>query len=139
MQPPDRKLQNRPKVSKLTVLHYSPFKAAWDWLILILVIYTAVCTPYVAAFLLDKEVKESSKQQGPDVLAIADAAVDVMFVVDIVINFRTTFVDDQGEVVGRTGAMALHYLKGWFLVDMVAAIPFDLLLYGSNNEDVRIH
>lgn len=38
---------------KWTILHYSPFKAIWDWIILLLVIYTAIFTPYSAAFLLN--------------------------------------------------------------------------------------
>uniref|UniRef100_A0A1I8FFZ0 G_PROTEIN_RECEP_F1_2 domain-containing protein n=1 Tax=Macrostomum lignano TaxID=282301 RepID=A0A1I8FFZ0_9PLAT len=41
------------RIHRCTILHYSPFKAVWDWLILILVIYTAIFTPYVAAFLLN--------------------------------------------------------------------------------------
>lgn len=41
------------KLPRFTLLHYSPFKATWDWLILILVIYTAIFTPYVTAFLLN--------------------------------------------------------------------------------------
>lgn len=32
--------------------------------------------------------------------------------------------------------IAVHYFKGWFLIDMVAAIPFDLLIY-RNGEEVR--
>lgn len=39
-----------------TVLHYSPVKAIWDWIILLLVIYTAIFTPYTAAFLLNNKV-----------------------------------------------------------------------------------
>ena len=37
-------------VPKCTVLHYSPFKAVWDWVVLLLVLYTAVFTPYIVAF-----------------------------------------------------------------------------------------
>lgn len=51
---PEYKLQ-KPTVHHCTILHYSPFKAVWDWLILILVIYTAIFTPYVAAFLLNEQ------------------------------------------------------------------------------------
>lgn len=51
-----------------------------------------------------------------------------MFMVDIVINFRTTYVNHNDEVVSHPGKIALHYLRGWFLIDVVAAIPFDLLL-----------
>lgn len=53
---PEYKLQ-APRIHKGTVLHYSPFKAMWDWLILLLVIYTAILTPYSAAFLLNDEVR----------------------------------------------------------------------------------
>lgn len=35
---PEFKLESR--IPRFTILHYSPFKAAWDWLILVLVIYT---------------------------------------------------------------------------------------------------
>lgn len=63
-------------------------------------------------------------------------AVDVTFVVDILINFRTTFVNGQDEVVSHPGRIAVHYLSGWFLIDLVAAIPFDLLLAGSDTDEV---
>lgn len=44
--------QQKPTIHKWTILHYSPFKAVWDWIILILVMYTAIVTPYVAAFVI---------------------------------------------------------------------------------------
>lgn len=64
-------------------------------------------------------------------------AVDVTFIVDILINFRTTYVSGNDEVVSHPGRIAIHYLKGWFLIDLVAAIPFDLLLFGSDTDEVR--
>lgn len=64
-------------------------------------------------------------------------AVDVTFVIDILINFRTTFVNGQDEVVSHPGRIAIHYLTGWFLIDLVAAIPFDLLLVGSDTDEVK--
>lgn len=41
-------------VPKCTILHYSPFKAVWDWIVLLLVLYTAVFTPYIVAFLVNE-------------------------------------------------------------------------------------
>ena len=35
-------------------------KAIWDWIILLLVIYTAIFTPYTAAFLLNNKVNAQS-------------------------------------------------------------------------------
>jgi hypothetical protein len=43
------------------------------------------------------------------------------------LNFRTTFVNKKGEVVSNTKRIAFHYLRGWFLLDLIAALPFDLL------------
>ncbi|KAG8183171.1 hypothetical protein JTE90_013690 [Oedothorax gibbosus] len=126
---PEYKLQ-KPRVHKWTILHYSPFKAVWDWIILLLVIYTAIFTPYVAAFLLNEERLDND---GP--IVIIDLIVDVMFIIDIVINFRTTYVNSNDEVVSHPGKIALHYLRGWFIIDVVAAIPFDLLLVGKNSDE----
>lgn len=60
-----------------------------------------------------------------------------MFIIDIVINFRTTYVNMNDEVVSHPGKIAIHYFKGWFLIDMVAAIPFDLLIFRSGSDEVR--
>ena len=48
--------QHGSKLHKWTVLHYSAYKGVWDWIILLLVIYTAIFTPYTAAFLLNNKV-----------------------------------------------------------------------------------
>lgn len=77
---PEYKLQS-PRVHRWTVLHYSPFKAVWDWIILILVMYTAIFTPYVAAFLLGEtdynttsnySTKKSEKFLNADAIVIID-------------------------------------------------------------------
>ncbi|XP_044591047.1 potassium voltage-gated channel subfamily H member 7 isoform X8 [Cotesia glomerata] len=136
---PEYKLQS-PRIHKWTVLHYSPFKAVWDWIILLLVMYTAIFTPYVAAFLLSEPDYNSrkAKKYSDDPIVIIDLIVDVTFVIDILINFRTTFVNTNDEVVSGPWKIAVHYLRGWFIIDLVAAIPFDLLLYGYNTDELGL-
>ncbi|XP_075436595.1 voltage-gated inwardly rectifying potassium channel KCNH2-like isoform X3 [Ascaphus truei] len=133
---PEYKLQ-APRIHKWTILHYSPFKAVWDWLILLLVIYTAIFTPYSAAFLLNdtEELFKDPCGYSCNPLSVVDLMVDIMFIIDILINFRTTYVNSNEEVVSHPGKIAIHYFKGWFLIDMVAAIPFDLLIFGSGSEE----
>ncbi|KAJ8344821.1 hypothetical protein SKAU_G00290140, partial [Synaphobranchus kaupii] len=133
---PEYKLQ-APRIHKWTILHYSPFKAVWDWIILLLVIYTAVFTPYSAAFLLNEEEDERRRTCGYtcNPLNVVDLVVDVMFIIDILINFRTTYVNSNDEVVSHPGRIAQHYFKGWFLIDIVAAIPFDLLIFRSGSDE----
>ncbi|XP_056155794.1 potassium voltage-gated channel subfamily H member 2 [Lampris incognitus] len=136
---PEYKLQ-APRIHKWTVLHYSPFKAVWDWLILLLVIYTAILTPYSAAFLLsdqeDVSIQNCTYSCSP--LTVVDLIVDIMFIIDILINFRTTYVNANDEVVSHPLRIAVHYFKGWFLIDMVAAIPFDLLIYRNGEETTTL-
>ena len=62
--------------------------------------------------------------------------MDVMFIVDIFINFRTTFVDANEEVVSHPCRIAVHYFKTWFIIDLVAAIPFELLIMIGNTDQV---
>ncbi|XP_051753832.1 potassium voltage-gated channel subfamily H member 7 isoform X4 [Ctenopharyngodon idella] len=133
---PEYKLQT-PRINKFTILHYSPFKAVWDWLILLLVIYTAIFTPYSAAFLLNDLEEERRRECGYSCspLNVVDLIVDIMFIVDILINFRTTYVNANEEVVSHPAKIAVHYFKGWFFIDMVAAIPFDLLIFEAGSEE----
>ncbi|XP_072936038.1 potassium voltage-gated channel unc-103-like isoform X1 [Epargyreus clarus] len=119
-----------------TILHHSPYKAAWDWLILILVIYTAIFTPYVAAFQLNEpDFDKRSRGFGQDPIVVIDMIVDVTFIIDILINFRTTYVNAADEVESDPAKIAMHYLRGWFVIDLVAAIPFDLLLFGTDTDE----
>ncbi|XP_063768601.1 potassium voltage-gated channel subfamily H member 2 [Eleginops maclovinus] len=136
---PEYKLQ-APRIHKWTVLHYSPFKAVWDWLILLLVIYTAILTPYSAAFLLNDQEEAAIQSCGYSCspLTVVDLMVDIMFIIDILINFRTTYVNINDEVVSHPVRIAVHYFKGWFLIDMVAAIPFDLLIYRNGEETTTL-
>ncbi|KAK7919624.1 hypothetical protein WMY93_010908 [Mugilogobius chulae] len=134
---PEYKLQV-PETTRWILLHYSPFKAFWDWIILILVLYTAVFTPYSAAFLLDEhgDVRQRSCGYTCNPLNVADLLVDVLFIVDIAINFRTTYVDQNDEVVTQPVRIAKHYMKGWFPIDLFAAIPFDLLIFRSGSDEM---
>uniref|UniRef100_A0A8C9YI20 Potassium voltage-gated channel subfamily H member 2 n=1 Tax=Sander lucioperca TaxID=283035 RepID=A0A8C9YI20_SANLU len=134
---PEYKLQV-PETTRWILLHYSPFKAFWDWIILILVLYTAVFTPYSATFLLDehRDLRQRSCGYTCSPLNVADLMVDVLFIVDIVINLRTTYVDQNDEVVTQPSRIAKHYVKGWFPIDLFAAIPFDLLIFRSGSDEM---
>lgn len=52
--------------------------------------------------------------------------------VDIVLNFRTTYVDKAGHVVYKPGQIAKNYLTGWFVLDLFAALPFDAMSIHAN-------
>ncbi|XP_074648334.1 voltage-gated delayed rectifier potassium channel KCNH8-like [Tubulanus polymorphus] len=115
---PEYKVQDaRNQKSKFILLHYGIFKIGWDWLILLCTFYIAVVVPYNAAFL------QNDKKE----LLVPDITVEVLFIIDIVFNFRTTYVSKSGQVVYDAKMIAINYIKGWFLLDLLAAVPFDLL------------
>ncbi|XP_073944161.1 voltage-gated delayed rectifier potassium channel KCNH8-like isoform X7 [Choristoneura fumiferana] len=110
------------KKSKFIISHYGVFKTFWDWLILIATFYVAVVVPYNASFV---------DEGHPRISVTSDVVVEALFIVDIVLNFRTTFVSKKGEVVSDSKLIALNYIRSWFVVDLLAALPFDLL-YASD-------
>uniref|UniRef100_A0A663EZJ8 Voltage-gated inwardly rectifying potassium channel KCNH3 n=1 Tax=Aquila chrysaetos chrysaetos TaxID=223781 RepID=A0A663EZJ8_AQUCH len=62
---------------------------------------------------------------GWDGLILAcDLCVEILFMLDIVLNFRTTFVSKSGQVVLDPRAVARHYLAGWFLLDLVNVVSY---------------
>ena len=44
----------------------------------------------------------------------SDIFVEMLFILDIIFNFRMTFVNEKGEVVEAGKEIALHYIKGEF-------------------------
>ncbi len=54
---------------------------------------------------------------------------DVFFIVDIFVNFRTAYCDEQtGEYVKDAWRIAAHYSRHWLVCDLFCAIPLDLIL-----------
>lgn len=105
--------------SHFILLHYSLVKALWDWLILIATFYVAVSVPYNVSF-TPYAVSERSTMG-------TDIAVEMLFIIDIILNFRTTYVSKSGQVVYDARSICIHYVTTWFFVDLVAALPVDLL------------
>ncbi|KAG7462907.1 hypothetical protein MATL_G00189730 [Megalops atlanticus] len=110
--------QETPKTPPHIILHYCTFKTTWDWVILILTFYTAIMVPYNVSF--------KTKQNNVTWLVV-DSIVDVIFLVDIVLNFHTTFVGPGGEVISDPKLIRMNYLKTWFVIDLLSCLPYDVI------------
>ncbi|XP_030628485.1 potassium voltage-gated channel subfamily H member 5 isoform X2 [Chanos chanos] len=110
--------QEAPKTPPHIILHYCTFKTTWDWVILILTFYTAIMVPYNVSF--------KTKQNNVTWLVL-DSVVDVIFLVDIVLNFHTTFVGPGGEVISDPKLIRMNYLKTWFVIDLLSCLPYDII------------
>ncbi|XP_067088846.1 potassium voltage-gated channel subfamily H member 4a [Osmerus mordax] len=111
--------------SRFILLHYSVSKALWDWLILLATFYVAVTVPYNVCFVSHDEDGDCDSSSRSTIGS--DIAVEMLFILDIILNFRTTYVSQSGQVVYDARSICLHYCTTWFFVDLIAALPFDLL------------
>mmetsp|Transcript_16274 Transcript_16274/g.55407 ORF Transcript_16274/g.55407 Transcript_16274/m.55407 type:complete len:937 (-) Transcript_16274:8826-11636(-) len=107
------------------------FKRTWDWCVIILVVYIAVVIPYTAAFLFANE--DWNDKDSLRAFEVIDRFMDVVFILDIVLNFRTAIVDTQagGKLVEDQYKIASAYLRGWFALDLIASLPLDWWLGSS--------
>lgn len=54
-----------------------------------------------------------------------ELAIDVSFMFDILLNFRTAYFNEERIMVYNSRIIAIRYLKGWFTLDLLSSIPFD--------------
>lgn len=47
-----------------------------------------------------------------------------MFMLDLVISFFSEYIDNE-TVVRDLPKIQIHYLKSWFIIDFLAAFPFN--------------
>jgi potassium voltage-gated channel Eag-related subfamily H protein 7 len=70
--------------------------------------------------------RHGAARQHPAHLAI-DALVDVFFIVDIVLSFRTGFLDEAKTLVMDPHRIRRRYVRSWFALDLVSALPTQLI------------
>jgi CRP-like cAMP-binding protein len=91
----------------------------WDILQVVAIIYISATVPLRICF---------GMAVRPGSLAFSfDVAVEIIFVIDVVLNFRTAFVDATGVLEERPRKIAKHYLQGWFLPDILSCLPIQYI------------
>ena len=112
-----------------TIMPDSRFRTWWDSLVLIVVLMNGVFVPFQIAFAIGSKAS----------WGWLDAIGFLVFSTDIVIQFCTAYIDPQGKVVTDRKKIAKHYIKTWFILDLVGTIPFELFAFipaleGSGNQ-----
>ena len=114
--------------SPLVISPRTWYMRKWDLVTLILLLFTAVVTPVEVAFL---ETRLWS------ILFWVNRSVDALFVLDIFLNFFVAIVDPlDGQLVFHHPTIIKKYLKGWFIIDVISVMPFDLLSFIFENGEV---
>jgi len=54
-----------------------------------------------------------------------NSVIDFLFLIDIMVVFRTAIIGDNGDIVTDQKTIAIKYLKGGFMIDFLSTIPLD--------------
>jgi potassium voltage-gated channel Eag-related subfamily H protein 2 len=63
-----------------------------------------------------------------------DAVVDIYFMVDLGLNFRTAYFNPDGTREERVSMIAARYVRGWFFVDLFSCLPISYISYFMEEE-----
>jgi len=64
-----------------------------------------------------------------------DYIITAMFIIDIFVNFRTTYINDDKEEVIDPKEICLKYVKSInFIIDVLSSIPIGDMIDGSKKE-----
>ena len=103
----------------------SRFKALWNLIMILLLLYTATYVPYKTAF-----IDETSRG-----LFYFEILVDGLFFLDVIINFISAYERSDTTIEKNGVVIVKSYLKTWFFLDLVACIPFQLMEVSSGESD----
>lgn len=63
--------------------------------------------------------------------------IDFMFFIDIIIIFNSQTIDEDFEIISDRPTIVCTYLRSWFLIDLVAILPFDAIFETGAADLVR--
>ncbi|KAG9412580.1 hypothetical protein AC1031_015489 [Aphanomyces cochlioides] len=119
---------------KWVVMPNSKFRKTWDVILILCLIYVAIFLPLQLSFFASQMTADNMQSWLGSY--ITDRFTDVVFLVDIFINFRSPEISRKGDVSFDASRQAKKYFQSWFIVDVVSIIPFDnlsILFFGSSD------
>mmetsp|Transcript_15984 Transcript_15984/g.37683 ORF Transcript_15984/g.37683 Transcript_15984/m.37683 type:complete len:924 (+) Transcript_15984:136-2907(+) len=123
-------LPSRPWGHRFVIHDANPFRTAWNFLVSILLIYTATIFPYWICFLDFRIELDGEGSLGQTTgWQVMNSVVDALFWVDLVLNFFFSYEDrrEPGVEVEDLGRIVCHYLRGYFVLNLIACIPPEVL------------
>ena len=92
------------------------YRKGWDFMQAFILLYVGFIVPF----------RVGLDEPAMFVWFMVDLLIDLYFWIDIVLNFLTSYYDeDRGEEVFELAAISAQYTKGWFWIDVAAGMPLD--------------
>jgi len=97
----------------------------WDLVMIMLLLFTAVVTPAEVSFMT----------VSINALFVINRFVDLCFLWDMGIQCRLMFEAADGTFICSWRKSTWRYLKGWFVLDLISVIPFDVIGFFFEDSD----
>ena len=110
-------LPTEKKIGWYIIMPHSRTRTIWNFIVLMLLVYTATLVPYRTAFI---ELEDETNM----ILPAFDIIVDIMYIIDMGLNFFMAYEDRDKKVETRLKYIAINYFQTWWALDFLACIPF---------------
>lgn len=103
------------------------FRQRWDIVQAVFLLYIAVVVPYRIGF------NDASRPW--EFWFCIELFIDMYFIVDLVLNFRTAVFTQDGDLEHNPKLVAIIYLRSWFIIDFVSTVPLSYIEYLPGMDD----
>ncbi|EGZ21036.1 hypothetical protein PHYSODRAFT_493261 [Phytophthora sojae] len=119
----ERTIRGKEDLARPTTRMIDPlgrFRLVWDLLSISFIFYNAIVLPFKASF-------DVNADDNP-----FESVLDVFFLVDIILTFNTA-IEKDGSIRYNRRLVTERYLRTWFLIDLIAALPYGYIFTEDHN------
>ena len=106
----------------------------WSYFLMLLGLYEAMYVPLQLSF--EEPRDPFGRFRLPALQSAVQCLIDICFIVDIAVRFRTMYVsraDEGNELITDRRKIAHRYLHGYFTIDLLSVVPIDVFASGTYN------
>lgn len=102
----------------------SAFSCYWDLTQIVMLSFVGVTVPMRSCFFIEVDNFSAG--------FFIDLIVDVYFICDLFLSFRTAYWDANGLLEANLKRIAVTYMKGWFIIDLTSSLPLQYVMLIAN-------
>ena len=100
----------------------SIYTKIFDILLFLSSLFYLTYVPYLISYNFFQKEKENN------IWMIILVIIDIFYIIDIIINFFRAYQNFDENLVRKKKIIFMHYIKSWFIIDFIQAIPYFLLI-----------
>jgi hypothetical protein len=100
------------------IFHIGKFRKFWDFFVLVTVIYSMIFTPLKLCFYLENALLKN-----------IEIFICFILMVDFVLNFFTTYYDEEENLITDLNQIIKNYFFNEFLFDLLACFPSEFFIF----------